>query len=495
MVKKSIKKASWHNSFTTLDCHCRVKSGLIVVAKAKCSRCALREVMMSPPHSNGIMRLRAKDLMVVSPSSKEVNWWWKAGIFPQDVITWGISEDMPLRGILKTTVDVPRDLSGIIPDEIFSKARFYNLDSLTFGIIHSVFDNIFGTLLILLYIMPAIWKYSESIADKFDYSSSEIVVSIIFMLIMNTLNSFISLPFHVYSIFVIEEKHGFNKQTPIFFIKDTLKGYFLMQFLITVLTSPIIYIINAGGQYFFIYLWLFAVLFTLFFMTIYPEVIAPLFDKYTPLEEGDLRTGIEELAASVQFPLKKIYVVEGSKRSAHSNAYFYGFFKNKRIVLFDTLLMGYGSSDSKENEKTENSTDENSSLLSNQTEETEKKGCTNDEVLAVLAHELGHWKGNHVLKQLILSQLNELRLLIVLQFIFTPYHFILSFLMTLLTRKYEFEADAFAKNLGKAEFLRKSLIKLNKDNLGFPVYDWLYSMFNHSHPPLLERLKALNKTE
>lgn len=86
-------------------------------------------------------------------------------------------------------------------------------------------------------------------------------------------------------------------------------------------------------------------------------------------------------------------------------------------------------------------------------------------------------------------------LLIVLQFIFTPYHFILSFLMTLLTRKYEFEADAFAKNLGKAEFLRKSLIKLNKDNLGFPVYDWLYSMFNHSHPPLLERLKALNKTE
>lgn len=100
-------------------------------------------------------------------------------------------------------------------------------------------------------------------------------------------------------------------QTPAFFIKDTLKGYFLMQFFIVLLTSPIIYIVNAGGDYFFIYLWLFAVFFTLFFMTIYPDVIAPLFDKYTPLEDGDLRTRIEELAASIQFPLKKIYVVEG----------------------------------------------------------------------------------------------------------------------------------------------------------------------------------------
>lgn len=102
-------------------------------------------------------------------------------------------------------------------------------------------------------------------------------------------------------------------QTPTFFVKDTLKSYCLMQFLVVLLTSPIIYIVKAGGQYFFVYLWLFAVLFTLFFMTIYPDVIAPLFDKYTPLEDGELKQGIEDLASTVQFPLKKIYVVEGKK--------------------------------------------------------------------------------------------------------------------------------------------------------------------------------------
>lgn len=431
------------------------------------------------------------------------------------------------RSVLKTTTNVPKDLIGIMPNETFSKARLYNLDNITFGIFHSLFDNILGTLMIILYVMPALWKYSIGISTKFGFSESEIVVSIIFMLMMNTLNSLLSLPFSIYSVFVIEEKHGFNKQTPGFFVKDTLKAYFLMQFLIVLLTSPIIYIVKAGGDYFFIYLWLFAVFFTLFFMTIYPEVIAPIFDKYTPLEEGELRTKIEDLAASVGFPLKKIYVVEGSKRSAHSNAYFYGFFNNKRIVIFDTLLKDYVSSDSR-NVKNETS-NENEDVTEQPTKspasnEEDKKGCTNDEVLAVLAHELGHWKGNHVLKQMILSQINLfflfmafsflfrygiiyrafgfqdsqpviIGLLIILQFIFTPYHFILSFLITLLTRKYEFEADNFAKALGKAEYLRKSLIKLNKDNLSFPVYDWLYSTFNHSHPPLLERLKALNKTE
>lgn len=124
---------------------------------------------------------------------------------------------------------------------------------------------------------------------------------------------------------------------------------------------------------------------TFFFMTIYPDLIAPLFDKYTPLPEGDLRTQIETLAASIDFPLKKLYVVEGSKRSSHSNAYFYGFMKNKRIVLFDTLLMGEG--------------------------ESEGKGCSDSEVLAVLGHELGHWKLNHVLKNIIIMQVsNDARL-------------------------------------------------------------------------------------
>ena len=130
----------------------------------------------------------------------------------------------------------------------------------------------------------------------------------------------------------------------------------------------------------------------LFLMTIYPSCIAPLFDKYTPLPEGNLRTRIEALAKQIDFPLTKLYVVEGSKRSAHSNAYFYGFFKNKRIVLYDTLLEDYTplNEDSAESEKEE--------------VKEKKTGCSTEEVLAVLGHELGHWKLNHVLKGIIIFQ-------------------------------------------------------------------------------------------
>lgn len=207
-----------------------------------------------------------------------------------------------------------------------------------------------------------------------------------------------------------------------------------------------------------------------------------------------------------------IIAFPGSKRSSHSNAYFYGFFKNKRIVLFDTLIEGYVKEEKEVKEAKEDST------------KISKKGCNNAEILAVLGHELGHWKLNHVTKNIIISELNILfmflvfnllfqyrplyeafgfhdsqpifiGLYIVTSYIFSPYNAILSFLTTLLSRHFEFEADRFAKQLGHAINLKSSLVKLNLDNLGFPVYDWLYSSWHHSHPTLLQRLNALDKTE
>jgi STE24 endopeptidase len=291
--------------------------------------------------------------------------------------------------------------------------------------------------------------------------------------------------------------------------------------------------VQSGGDYFFLYLWIFVTLVIVLLMTVYPDYIAPLFDKYSPLQEGELKSQIEKLAASIDFPLKKLYVVEGnryllyhflahliicncslkkkkgSKRSSHSNAYFYGFFNNKRIVLFDTLIEGYVK---EESETTDSTT------------KPPKKGCNNPEILAVLGHELGHWKLNHVTKNIVISELNILfmftvfnmlfqyqplyeafgfhdsqpifiGLYIVTSYIFSPYNAILSFLTTLLSRHFEFEADQFAKKLGHAVNLKSSLIKLNLDNLGFPIYDWLYSSWHHSHPTLLQRLNALEKTE
>ncbi|KAG1683884.1 CAAX prenyl protease 1 [Nymphon striatum] len=191
-------------------------------------------------------------------------------------------------------------------------------------------------------------------------------------------------------------------------------------------------------------------------------------------------------ATSISLPFRASI---SSKRSAHSNAYFYGFFKNKRIVLFDTLLEDYtplnSEKDSKSKDESESKledTDEtkpdepNDSKENTESKPKKKTGCNNDEVVAILAHELGHWKHNHVLKHFFYGQ-------------------ILGFIFTLLSRQYEFQADAFAKSLRKASNLKSSLIKLEKDNLSFPVYDWVYSTWHHSHPPLLQRLKALEKTD
>ena len=178
----------------------------------------------------------------------------------------------------------------------------------------------------------------DVIEDLGMQKTDEIYRSMMFIFLMNIFNTIIGLPFSIYSTFVLEEKHGFNQQTALFYTKDQIKKFIISQIITMPMIAAVIKIVYWGGEFFFIYLWAFVVGFTLFMMIIYPEFIAPLFDKYTPLPDGDLRTQIEKLAASIQFPLYKLFVVEGSKRSSHSNAYFYGFFKFKRIVLFDTLL-------------------------------------------------------------------------------------------------------------------------------------------------------------
>ena len=295
---------------------------------------------------------------------------------------------------------------------------------------------------------------------------------------------------------MLEQKHGFNKQTPGFYVKDQIKKFVIGQLIQSPILAGIIKIVYWGGDHFYIYLWLFVVLITLFLMTVYPDFIAPLFDKYTPMPEGQLRTDIEDLAASVEFPLYKLFVVEGSKRSSHSNAYFYGFFKFKRIVLFDTLL----------------EVEERRKLLSEEDKKNEdekidktKTGCSNKEIVAVLGHELGHWKMNHVAKNIVIGQVQIfmmfalfaylskskplyeafgftdsrpvlIGLMIVLQYITAPYSAVIGFLMSVLSRHFEFQADEFAANLGKAKDLQGALVKLNNDNLSFPIYDWLFSV-------------------
>jgi len=419
--------------------------------------------------------------------------------------------------IYKTRTTVPKELEKILDQETFTKARLYALDKAAFGGIEGWFNQILSTCIIWFTGYRIFWDYAVSATEKlgFQVQENEILTSIIFSFFLSIFSTILGLPFSIYREFVLEQKHGFNKQTPSFYVKDQIKKFLVGQVIQSPILAAIIKIVYWGGDYFFIYLWFFAVLITLFLMTVYPDFIAPLFDKYTPMPDGQLRTDIENLAASVEFPLYKLFVVEGSKRSSHSNAYFYGFFKFKRIVLFDTLL----EADERKKLMTEEDKKDD-----DEKEEKVKTGCNNKEIVAVLGHELGHWKLNHVAKNIVIGQVQIflmfalfaylskskplyeafgftdsqpvlIGLMIVLQYITAPYSAVIGFLMSVLSRHFEFQADEFAANMGKAKDLQSALVKLNNDNLGFPIYDWLYSAWHHSHPPVLERMEALKKYE
>ncbi|XP_072386566.1 CAAX prenyl protease 1 homolog [Diabrotica undecimpunctata] len=390
----------------------------------------------------------------------------------------------------QSVTEVPEIIKKVMDANEFEKARQYSLAKLRFGFVRDTYGILYTTIVITYGLLAYFWDYAESINPV----KGEITTSCIWLFTVSLISTIIDLPLTVYHTFVLEEKFGFNKQSAGFFIWDKIKAFFVSQIITLIICSVIISIIKSGGPYFFIWLWAVVCVISMILLTLYPSVIAPLFDKYTPLPEGELRTSIEKLASDLKFPLTQLYVVEGSKRSSHSNAYFYGLFKSKRIVLFDTLLP-----------------------------KDDGTGCKNDEILAVLSHELGHWFHSHIIKNLIVMQVNlfllflgfsvifkyeplyealgfvKVRpvlvgLFVVLQYVMMPYNTILNFLMTCLSRKFEFQADDFAVQLGKSEALERALVQLNKDNLGFPINDYLYSAWHHSHPPLLERIAVLRES-
>uniref|UniRef100_A0AAR2IQG1 CAAX prenyl protease n=1 Tax=Pygocentrus nattereri TaxID=42514 RepID=A0AAR2IQG1_PYGNA len=441
-------------------------------------------------------------------------------VFSWTVYLWEAYLAFRQRRIYRSTMHVPTELGKIMDPETFEKSRLYQLDKSNFGFWSGLYSETEGTLILLLGGIPFLWKMSGIVTARFGLGPEyEISQSLVFLMLATLFSALTGLPWSLYNTFVIEEKHGFNQQTLGFFLKDALKKFAVTQCILLPVTSLLLYIIKIGGDYFFIYAWLFTLIVSLVLVTIYADYIAPLFDKFTPLPEGELKTDIESMAKSISFPLTKIYVVEGSKRSSHSNAYFYGFFKNKRIVLFDTLLEDYSPLNKSGEGESATDTIKPETLTFNSCR-LYKQGCSNLEVLAVLGHELGHWKLGHTVKNIVISQMNSflcfflfaaligrkelflafgfhdsqptlIGLMIIFQFIFSPYNELLSFCLTVLSRRFEFQADAFARGMGRSAELYSALIKLNKDNLGFPVADWLFSMWHYSHPPLLERLRAL----
>lgn len=240
------------------------------------------------------------------------------------------------------TATLSPQLKDVVTEETFKKSLLYGFDKLSFEMIEVSITFIESFALVLLGYLPFLWDKSKQVCDysRFcNYSNSEtytgnysslfqeMATTTIFLALSSIHDSIISLPFSLYSTFVVEQRHGFNKSTLGLFLRDKLLTLVLTLGLGSPVLSGVIALVRWGGQYFYVYVWFFLFVIGIVLMTVYPTLIAPLFNKYTKLESGEIYEAIEQLAGKVSFPLTQIYVVDGSKRSAHSNAYFYGFFK------------------------------------------------------------------------------------------------------------------------------------------------------------------------
>lgn len=387
--------------------------------------------------------------------------------------------------------------TGSPPDELkehyatdhLEKTRAYSIDKKNYGLVKGLYSFAETAAILYFQLLPVIWDWSTQLvaAVKPAWAKSEIIVTVAFVLLTSVVSTIKDLPWGLYFTFVIEQRHGFNKQTVGLFFSDMLKSLALTFVLAPPIVALLTYVMLTSGPYLPLYLWAVIFVLQLVIMTLYPTLIAPLFNKYDPLPEGALREAIQGLAGQLSFPLKKLYVMDGSKRSGHSNAYMYGFFNNKRIVLYDTLI--------------------------NQ--------CTEDQVVAVLAHELGHWKLSHTLCLMAFGQLvmflqfcaftlfrssshlfaefgfvdaqPVIMAFMLFSMVMGPVDQLIGWVSNLVSRRFEFQADAFAVGMRSGTSLVEALKILDKENKSDFVVDPLYSAYHYSHPPLVERLRAIEK--
>ena len=377
------------------------------------------------------------------------------------------------------TDKLPEEVKDIYDQDKYSRQQAYEKVNYRFSFLSSSFS--FAIMLLMLLFSGFAWINSIAVS----VSLNPILAALVFFGILLLASDLLTTPFTVYDTFVIEEKFGFNKTTPQTFIFDKLKGYLLGAIVGGGLLALIIFIYQLTTTSFWIYAWLVISGFSVFMVLFYSNLIVPLFNKQTPLPEGELKTAIENFAGRVGFKLDHIYVIDGSKRSTKANAYFTGFGAKKRIVLYDTLIAD----------------------------------LTTHELVAVLAHEIGHYKKKHVLRSMLLGILqtgivlylfslfvgsNELSAalgvetpsfhigLIAFGILYSPISLLTGLVLNIFSRKNEYQADAFAARYFNARDLASALKKLSVKNLSNLRPHPAYVFFHYSHPTLLQRLKALD---
>ena len=375
---------------------------------------------------------------------------------------------------------VPDSLKDFYKESDYKKAKSYKLDRDRVSLISSLIS----TTLTIIFIFSGVYgKVSDYSLYYFD---NPFLQSAGFFLFFFSISTIIGLPISYYSIFIIEEKYGFNKSTLSTFIKDKIKGLIISLLIGGFILYISIQLYNFFEANFWLWLWVFLSAIIIFTNMFYTTLIVPIFNKLSPLEEGSLKNKIEKYSKKIGYSLDKIFVIDGSKRSSKANAFFSGLGPKKTIALFDTLI-----------DKHEE-----------------------DELVAVLAHEVGHYKKNHIKQGLLLSIsqvgiicyilqlcLNEPNLslalgglessfhlsLIAFSFLFSPLSIIIGIGMNIFSRKNEYEADKYAKETYNGESLKNALKKLSSDSLTNLYPHPLYVFVHYSHPPLLKRLEALDR--
>ncbi len=374
--------------------------------------------------------------------------------------------------------EMPCEVNGIYKEEVYRKSQLYERAKYNF----SKVSGSFSFLLVIILMATGFFGWLDQEVRSF--IDHPVWTSMIFFAILALASEFLSLPFSWYGTFVLEEKFGFNKSSHKTFWVDQIKGLLISILLGGTILWIIIRIYIASQSYFWLLAFGVLACFMVLLTLLYSNIIVPLFNKQMPLEEGLLRNQIADFCHRVDFKLDNIYIIDGSKRSSKANAYFTGFGRRKRVVLYDTLV----------------------------------EDLTVDEVVAVLAHEIGHYKRKHVTKGLIISLINLLVTLFVFSLVsrnqlfaqvlgaeqasfhlsviafgilFTPLSFLTSIFLNGYSRKNEFEADNFAAVNHSSSHLSSALIKLSVNNLSnLTPHPW-YVFFHYSHPPLLQRLNKL----
>jgi len=378
----------------------------------------------------------------------------------------------------------------LFDEKEFNDSQIYNAEKMEFRIIHNLFETALEVIFWVFLCFSTVWNWVDSTLSSFGLCSNEpyrndILQALIFLIAFEIIEQVINLPFTYYSTFVIEEKYGFNKMTRGTFVGDMMKKFAITAVILSIVMPIILWLVHVSGPALILNLAGASIVIVILISLLIPTVIIPLFYTLTNLEDGELRTAVLKEAEKTDVSVAEIKVIDGSKRSSHSNAFVSGFWKFRKVVLFDTLI-------------------EQHSI---------------EEVCAVVNHELGHVVYKHILQQVCMTSLtlilmfscfnftlgnrsiiesfkfsNESNFLYLFLFmkLYMPVSTVVNFISMFLIRRAEYQADAFAVTHGHAKALKDGLVNLFKRNKGPLVADSMYSALNHSHPTLVERLTAID---